>query len=361
MSEPRDARSPASAVQALPVAVLDPDGTIAFAGGDDLGGIAGHAPATIEGRSLLDFVHPEDLMVVLDHFGAVRDRRTPTDEVAARIRGPEGAYRDVALVFHEVPASSDVFVWCRDITATVMAAEAMQSSVLHSALVEHTRSLLAVFELDGRLRFLNPAALEMFEDTCRDAGPNATLADLVHPDDVAEMLTRFAEAASAPRRRIPCELRIRREGRVADAASRARQPHRGSGRARCRHGRRRRHRATRPRAPCPPRPAHRRGQPRAAHRPVDPFDVPPRPQPPAVDGRLRRPRPVQVRQRQARPRHGRRRARGSREPVDGLGTPRRHRGPARRRRVRHRLPRPPRRRASPTISRNASSPPSRNP
>ena len=63
------------------VAVLDPDGTIAFAGGDDLGGIAGHAPATIEGRSLLDFVHPEDLMVVLDHFGAVRDRRTPTDEV----------------------------------------------------------------------------------------------------------------------------------------------------------------------------------------------------------------------------------------------------------------------------------------
>ncbi len=211
MSEPRDARSPASAVQALPVAVLDPDGTIAFAGGDDLGGIAGHAPATIEGRSLLDFVHPEDLMVVLDHFGAVRDRRKPTDEVAARIRGPEGAYRDVALVFHEVPASSDVFVWCRDITATVMAAEAMQSSVLHSALVEHTRSLLAVFELDGLLRFLNPAALEMFEDACRDAGPNATLADLVHPDDVVEMLARFAEAVSAPRRRIPSELRIRRK------------------------------------------------------------------------------------------------------------------------------------------------------
>jgi diguanylate cyclase (GGDEF)-like protein/PAS domain S-box-containing protein len=211
MSEPRDARSPASAVQALPVAVLDPDGTIAFAGGDDLGGIAGHAPATIEGRSLLDFVHPEDLMVVLDHFGAVRDRRKPTDEVAARFRGPEGAYRDVALVFHEVPASSDVFVWCRDITATVMAAEAMQSSVLHSALVEHTRSLLAVFEIDGRLRFLNPAALEMFEDTCRDAGSNATLADLVHPDDVAELLARFAEAMSAPRRRIPSELRIRRK------------------------------------------------------------------------------------------------------------------------------------------------------
>ena len=45
-----------------------------------------------------------------------------------------------------------------------MAEEAMQTSVLHSALVEHTRSLLAVFELDGRLRFLNPAALEMFED-----------------------------------------------------------------------------------------------------------------------------------------------------------------------------------------------------
>ena len=124
---------------------------------------------------------------------------------------PKARIRDVALVFHEVPASSDVFVWCRDITATVMAAEAMQSSVLHSALVEHTRSLLSVFELDGRLRFLNPAALEMFEDACRDAGTERDAGRSRHPDDVAELLARFAEAVNAPRRRIPCELRIRRK------------------------------------------------------------------------------------------------------------------------------------------------------
>jgi diguanylate cyclase (GGDEF)-like protein len=37
------------------------------------------------------------------------------------------------------------------------------------------------------------------------------LADLVHPDDVIEMLERFAEAVNTPRRRIPCELRIRRK------------------------------------------------------------------------------------------------------------------------------------------------------
>jgi diguanylate cyclase (GGDEF)-like protein/PAS domain S-box-containing protein len=211
MAEARDPRTPASVVHALPVAVLDADGRVRFAGGHHLGGIAGHQPEAIAGRALLDLVHPADLVVVLDHFSAVRDRRDSTSEVNARVRGPEGAYRDVALVFHEVPESDEVLVWCRDITATVMAEEALQTSVLHSALVEHTRSLLAVFELDGRLRFLNPAALEMFEETCRDLTGVVSLADLVHPDDVAEILAKFAEAVAAPRVRIPCDLRIRRD------------------------------------------------------------------------------------------------------------------------------------------------------
>jgi diguanylate cyclase (GGDEF)-like protein/PAS domain S-box-containing protein len=211
MKEPRDPQTAAALVHALPVAILDPDGRIRFAGGEHLGGIAGHAPNAVGGQSLLDLVHPADLVVVLDHFAAVRDRRDPISDVRARLRGPEGAYRDVGLVFHEVPESDDTLVWCRDITATVMAEEAMQSSVLHSALVEHTRSLLAVFELDGRLRFLNPAALELFEETCRDIEGAASLADLVHPDDVDEILDRFAEARKAPRKRIPCELRVRHE------------------------------------------------------------------------------------------------------------------------------------------------------
>ena len=127
MAEARDPRTPASVVHALPVAVLDPDGRVRFAGGHDLGGIAGHQPDALEGMALLDLVHPADMVVVVESFGAVRDRRDPTAEVHARIRGPEGAYRDVALVFHEVPASEDVLVWCRDITASLMAEEAMQN------------------------------------------------------------------------------------------------------------------------------------------------------------------------------------------------------------------------------------------
>jgi diguanylate cyclase (GGDEF)-like protein len=210
MTEPRDANASASAVHALPFAVLDADGRVRFAGGHDLGGIAGHDSDDLAGVSLLELVHPEDIVVVLDHFGAVRDRRKPSDEMRARLRGPEGAYRDVALVFHEVPASSDVFVWCRDLTATLMAEEAMRATVLHSALVEHTRSLLAVFETEGQLRFLNPAAMEVLEDACRDLATDATIGDLVHPDDRAVILERFREAVAAPRRRVACDVRVRR-------------------------------------------------------------------------------------------------------------------------------------------------------
>jgi len=211
MTDPRESRPLTSAVADLSVAVLDPEGAIRFAGGQVLGGLAGGTPEHLEGVSLFDLVHPEDVMVVLDHFGRVRERSTSTEEARARIRGPEGAYRDFALVFHAVPASTDVFVWCRDVTASAMAAEAMQSTVLHSALVEHTRSLLAVFETDGRLRYLNPAALEMFEDACREYGAVPTITDLVHPDDLEEVRTRFDAAVRTPRRRIPCELRVRRD------------------------------------------------------------------------------------------------------------------------------------------------------
>ena len=210
MVEPRGSHSHASVIHALPVAILDPDGRVSMAGGHGRGGIAGYAPDAIEGVSLLDLVHPEDLVVVLDHFGAVRDGRETSAEVRARLRGPEGAFRDVSLVFNDVAGSPDVLVWCRDLTASVMVEEALQTSVLHSALVEQTRSLLAVFEVDGRLRFLNPAALELFEDTYRDLHSVAAMADLVHPDDVEQVQSRFAEAIAAPRRRIPCEVRIRR-------------------------------------------------------------------------------------------------------------------------------------------------------
>jgi diguanylate cyclase (GGDEF)-like protein/PAS domain S-box-containing protein len=210
MSGSREPDTPVSVVRALPVALVDRDGIVQLAGGAHLGGIAGHPPSTLDGHSLFDLVHDEDLVVVLEHFTTVRDRVEPTSEVEARICGPDGAYRDVALVFHELQDSPDVLVWCRDITASVMAEEAMTSTLLHGALVEHTRSLLAVFESDGTLRFLNPAALEMFEDAYRDLRSIASLADLVHPDDVVPAIARFAEAVRRPRHRVDCDIRIRR-------------------------------------------------------------------------------------------------------------------------------------------------------
>ena len=87
---------------------------------------------------------------------------------------------------------------------------AAPTSVLLGALVEHTRSLLAVLDPDGCLRYLNPAALEMFEDAHGDLDRAMTLRSLAHPDDEEEVAGRFAEALATPRRRIPCELRVRR-------------------------------------------------------------------------------------------------------------------------------------------------------
>jgi diguanylate cyclase (GGDEF)-like protein/PAS domain S-box-containing protein len=209
MADSREAHSAASLVEALPLVVVDPEGVVLDVGGQDCG-IAGHRARALLGSCLLDLVHPEDAVIVTDHFETVRDGRVAAADVRARLRGPDGAFRDVALGFHAIAASDDVLVWARDVTTSAMVQEALQASVLHSALVEHTRSLLAVFEPDGRLRFFNPAALEVFGNTMVGVDGTARLTDIVHPDDVVDAEARFAEALANPRRRVPCEVRIRR-------------------------------------------------------------------------------------------------------------------------------------------------------
>ena len=89
---------------------------------------------------------------------------------------------------------------------------AAPTSVLLGALVEHTRSLLAVFDLDGCLRYLNPAALEMFEDARGDLdGVNDARSTWRTPTTSKRSRADSQRPLAAPRRRIPCELRVRRD------------------------------------------------------------------------------------------------------------------------------------------------------
>ncbi len=292
-------------------------------------GIAGHVSDALVGQCLFDLVHPHDLVAVLDHFVDVRDHGVPLVEVDARVRGPEGAYRDMSIAFHATPGSSDVLVWCHDVTARVMVEEALRTSALHSALVEQSRALLAVLEVDGSVRYLNPAAMDMFEDACRETGVVPTITSLVHPDDVSLVTARFADALAAPRRRVECDVRIRRgelwrtvqvelvnlvedpavRGIVADCIDVTEQLDL----------------------------AHR-----ALHDPLTgvanrvllndrlALDVrAPRSHRASADGRLRRPRPIQVDQRHARPRDRRRGTHRGCEAPHGLGATGRHRRPPR--------------------------------
>jgi diguanylate cyclase (GGDEF)-like protein/PAS domain S-box-containing protein len=109
---------------------------------------------------------------------------------------------------HALSGSSDILVWCRDVTASVMAEEALRANALHSALVEQTRALLTVFEVDGSLRFVNPAALDLFEHAYHQVNGVASLTDIVHPDDVDTVRERFQEAVAKPRRRVVCNVRL---------------------------------------------------------------------------------------------------------------------------------------------------------
>ncbi|MDZ4826244.1 MAG: sensor domain-containing diguanylate cyclase [Actinomycetota bacterium] len=134
----------------------------------------------LEGVDQTAGAHPNDMITVVDRF-----------------------------VMHTLGTQGDVSGWCQDVTATATAEEALLVTGLHSALVEQTNVLIAVFDTAGELRYLNPAALDALPPLDERTPTGLSLLALVHPDDVDIARGRIRAVVQTPRRRVRCTLRIR--------------------------------------------------------------------------------------------------------------------------------------------------------
>ena len=194
--------------------------------------ILGVEPASLVGRSIWDFIHPEDRASVEAAFAQVA-QSTPDEptRIAYRIRQSSGEYRilesnPVAIRHPATGRLTGYFDLARDVTeriqaeitvrAALQASEtarlaAVDSEARYRLLAEAQRDITVQFDRSGVIRYISPSCARLGYAPEELLGTPAI--DLTHPDD------RAAAAAALSRRLSPApdevvelvEFRVRRK------------------------------------------------------------------------------------------------------------------------------------------------------
>ncbi|MFT3757640.1 PAS domain S-box protein [Thauera sp.] len=124
------------------------------------GRILGHAPDSLPGRPMVDFVHDEDVDTTLDAL-----RRLATGEPVTfenRCRCADGNYKWLEWSINPVPEEGLVYAVARDITGSKAAEQALRAeSAFRKAMEDSVLTGLRAIDLSGRIIYVNSAFSRM--------------------------------------------------------------------------------------------------------------------------------------------------------------------------------------------------------
>jgi PAS domain S-box-containing protein len=149
--------------------------------------VLGYSPEELVGQNIFEFVHPDDLPIVLEAFS----RTFPTPGVSAsaefRIKHKDGSWRALEAIgkstFDET-GELIAIVNSRDITDRKKTEEALAESEAHlRTIIESEPECVKVVSTQGVLLNMNPAGLRMVEADTLSAIVNKPVSHLIHPDD----------------------------------------------------------------------------------------------------------------------------------------------------------------------------------
>ena len=177
---------PAGVAEALlhylpePVALLDHDGVVVFAGGHAAGLV--ESGETFTGRPLFEIVHPDHVVEAIDAFADTRSTPGHRARVRVPMRAADGSYQDFELTMQQLAAvehhladsrHAGVAIFLRNVTNRAMAEEALrdaQHRALHDPLTGLPNRVLLLDRLGqacARLRRSGGRLLVMFVDLDR--------------------------------------------------------------------------------------------------------------------------------------------------------------------------------------------------
>jgi PAS domain S-box-containing protein len=193
------------------VAVGNADGTLRYASPAVLR-VTGYSADEWLRMQVWDLVHPEDLDGVRALFERLVAEPGVTVETQFRIHHRDGRWRVLEVsarnLLHD-PAVLGIVYNSRDVTERVESDEALRSRERHfRSLIENAHDVITVIEGDGDVRFVSPSVERILGYPRRQLA-GVYLFELVHPDDVPQVLEIFDRAIRAPGEPQFLEFRFR--------------------------------------------------------------------------------------------------------------------------------------------------------
>jgi PAS domain S-box-containing protein len=177
--------------------------------------LLGYTPEEMLGMRPPDILHPDDLSAVQQALGAMVAAPGTSHRVAERIRHKDGSWRHFDAIGRTIdPASAADGLVCsaRDVTEQRAAEEALQRSEEHfRRLIENGSDLLLISDADGPLTYVSPSAERLLgytPDELMSKRPH----DVVHPDDVEQVMEVLRVCGEAPGTVHRVTWRVRHKG-----------------------------------------------------------------------------------------------------------------------------------------------------
>jgi PAS domain S-box-containing protein len=156
------------------ITILDADGTIRYES-PSIERSLGYRPEELVGRTVIDFVHPEDLPAVRELFGRLRDGESTLPAVMPpfRFRASDGSWRYIECTASNLlddPAVRGIVVNSRDQTERVLADRARQrAEARYRQIVETAHEGIALVDPDGVITFMNQRLADLAGYTIEEA------------------------------------------------------------------------------------------------------------------------------------------------------------------------------------------------
>jgi diguanylate cyclase (GGDEF)-like protein/PAS domain S-box-containing protein len=189
------------------VAVLDAEGRFLFRTPQ---GVLGYEEGALTGNSALEVVHPDDHHVAMRLLAKVRNGERPAP-VELRARAADGSWRWIEVVLTNLlddPVVGGIVLNARDVTDRKRVQAASRGDAWFRSLVQNGTDIVIVCDARGTPRYATPALERALGYGLGELGDGFRI-DLIHPDDVAELIDTFGRARMGPGLPARLEFRVR--------------------------------------------------------------------------------------------------------------------------------------------------------
>ena len=176
------------------ILVTDHDGCVEYA--SPSARQFGYSETEVLGRSVFEFVHPDDLETVTQRFASTLTPEARLEPVEFRVRDGRGTWRLVEGLgtdHRHDPAVGGVVINVRDIAERKEAESALrESEERFRVLVQHTSDAITMMDANGVVTYASPAIESIFGAKAEWViGTRAF--DYIHPDDREHLAKAYAD------------------------------------------------------------------------------------------------------------------------------------------------------------------------